>query len=114
GHAMSLTKLSIVIPFYNEAATLGAVLEKVLAVPLEGVSKEVIAVNDGSFDGSKEIAQHFTDEQPETVHLISFPTNGGKGRAVIAGLAEASGDILIVQDADLEYDPQDYRTILDV
>src|SRR5439155_25710320 len=73
GHAMSLTKLSIVIPFYNEAATLGAVLEKVLAVPLEGVSKEVIAVNDGSLDGSKEIAQDFKDEQLEAVHVIAAP-----------------------------------------
>ncbi|MBI3462387.1 MAG: glycosyltransferase family 2 protein [Planctomycetes bacterium] len=105
-------KLSIVIPFYNEAATLGALLEKVLAVRLGGVSKEIVAVNDGSRDGSAEIAQRFAREQPGVIRLLSFPTNGGKGRAVIAGMRQASGDIIIIQDADLEYEPEDYRLIL--
>lgn len=107
-------KLSIVIPFYNEAATLGPLLQKVLAVDLAGVTKEIIAVDDGSTDGSAELAKQFVLDHPNQIQLISFPTNGGKGRSVIAGLTEATGDILIVQDADLEYEPEDYRTILDV
>ena len=107
-------KLSIVIPFYNEAATLGPLLQKVLAVNLAGVTKEIVAVNDGSTDGSAELADQFARDHPKQVRLISFPTNGGKGRSVIAGLKEATGDILIVQDADLEYEPDDYRTILEV
>ena len=107
-------KLSIVIPFYNEAATLGRLLEKVLAVELSGVTKEIIAVNDGSTDGSAELAEQFSRDHPHQVRLVSFPINGGKGRSVIAGLKQATGDILIVQDADLEYEPEDYRTILDV
>jgi glycosyltransferase involved in cell wall biosynthesis len=105
-------KLSIVIPFYNEAATLGELLRKVLAVRLEGVEKEIIAVNDGSRDKSGEIAEQFAREFPDQMRLLSFATNGGKGRAVIAGLASATGDIVIIQDADLEYDPDDYRSIL--
>ena len=105
-------KLSIIIPFYNEAATLGELLRKVLAVRLEGISKEILAVNDGSQDGSREIAELFAREHSDQVRLISFPTNGGKGRAVIAGLSAATGDILLVQDADLEYEPEDYHAIL--
>jgi glycosyltransferase involved in cell wall biosynthesis len=106
-------KLSIVIPFYNEAATLGPLLGKVSAVELPGVTKEVIVVNDGSTDGSGEVAERFARDHPGLVRLISLQTNGGKGRAVIAGLKAATGDILIVQDADLEYEPDDYRAILD-
>ncbi len=105
-------KLSIIIPFYNESATLRQLLDKVLAVPLDGVVKEILCVNDGSRDGSLEIAQEFARLNPNEVQLISFTKNGGKGRAVIAGLKQATGDILIVQDADLEYEPEDFRTIL--
>ena len=107
-------KLSIVIPFYNEAATLGALLEKVLAVDLGKVRKEIIAVNDGSTDGSESIAARFARDHADQLRLISFSTNTGKGSAVIAGLKQATGDILIVQDADLEYEPDDYCRILEV
>jgi dolichol-phosphate mannosyltransferase len=106
-------KLSIVIPFYNEAGTLEPLVRKVLAVNLGPVAKEIILVNDGSRDGSVEIAQRLAESQPDQVRLISFEKNGGKGRAVIAGLNAASGDILLVQDADLEYDPEDYPRILE-
>src|SRR5262245_41582519 len=106
-------KLSIVIPFYNEAGTLEPLVRKVLAVNLGSVAKEIILVNDGSGDGSAEIAQRLADSQPDQVRLISFGKNGGKGRAVIAGLNAASGDILLVQDADLEYDPEDYPRMLE-
>lgn len=105
-------KLSIIIPFYNEAATLAALLQKVIDVPLHGVTKEIIAVNDGSQDGSEQIAGQFAARYPEQVKLLSFAVNRGKGRCVIAGMAEATGDVIITQDADLEYDPQDYRQIV--
>jgi glycosyltransferase involved in cell wall biosynthesis len=105
-------KLSIVIPFYNEVATLDTIVRKVLAVNLGQTAKEIILVNDGSVDGSAEIAQRWAREHPEQLRLVSFDSNGGKGRAVIAGLRHATGDILIVQDADLEYEPEDYHRIL--
>ncbi len=109
---MPVAKLSIVIPFYNEASTLAAILDKVLAVDLGGTARELIAVNDGSTDGSAEIARRYANSHGAQVRLVSFPTNHGKGHAVIAGLREATGDVVIIQDADLEYDPNDYRSIL--
>jgi glycosyltransferase involved in cell wall biosynthesis len=109
---MAVAKLSIVIPFFNEAATLAALLDKVLAVDLGQTAKELIAVNDGSTDGSAEIAGRYAQAHADHVRLVSFPTNHGKGHAVIAGLGEATGDVIIIQDADLEYEPQDYRSIL--
>ena len=105
-------KLSIVIPCYNEAVTLTELVRKVLAVKLEPVSKEVILVNDGSTDGSAEIARKLACEHSDRIRLISFEKNAGKGHAVIAGLRAATGEILIVQDADLEYEPEDYHRIL--
>lgn len=105
-------KLSIVIPFYNEAATLGTLLNKVLAVNLGQIAREIIAVDDGSTDGSAEIARSLCEANPASMRLISFSSNGGKGRAVITGLRAATGDVLLVQDADLEYDPDDYLQIL--
>jgi glycosyltransferase involved in cell wall biosynthesis len=105
-------KLSIVIPFYNEAATLGELVRKVLAVNLGPVKKEIILVNDGSIDGSASIARDLASGQGEQVRLMSFEKNRGKGHAVIAGLRAATGEILIVQDADLEYEPEDYHQIL--
>jgi glycosyltransferase involved in cell wall biosynthesis len=105
-------KLSIVIPFYNEAGTLEPLIKRVLAVDLADVTKQIIAVNDGSRDGSLAIAQRLARERPEAVQLISFDANRGKGHAVRAGLAAATGDIVIIQDADLEYDPNDYRAML--
>jgi len=110
---MPFMKLSIIIPFYNEAPTLAALLDKVLAVELAGVGREIIAVNDGSRDGSLAIAEDFAARHPGDLRLLSFAANAGKGSAVRAGLAAATGDILIVQDADLEYDPDDYRRIID-
>jgi glycosyltransferase involved in cell wall biosynthesis len=105
-------KISIVIPFYNEAATLDTLVNKVLAVSLGSIEKEVILVNDGSVDSSETIAQRLAELYPQAVRLISFKSNGGKGRSVIEGLRAATGDILIVQDADLEYEPEDFPRIL--
>ena len=97
--------LSIVIPAYNEERYIGTLLQQVLAVdfgPL-GVTKEIIVVDDCSSDGTPAIAATVTGVQ---VHRMA--RNGGKGRAVRAGIEQATGDYLIIQDADLEYDPQDY------
>ena len=97
--------LSIVIPAYNEERFIGTLLEQIRAVDLAplGVSKQLIVVDDHSSDRTSEIVQSF----PE-VTLERLPQNGGKGRAVRRGMELASGDYLIIQDADLEYDPQDY------
>ena len=106
--------LSIVIPAYNEERFIGTLLEQVRAVPLDdlGVAKEVIVVDDCSKDTTPEIVRRVPD-----VRLHRLPVNSGKGTAVRAGIGMATGDYLIIQDADLEYDPQDYlpmmRAILD-
>jgi glycosyltransferase involved in cell wall biosynthesis len=99
-----MPKLSIVVPAYNEERTLGSLLERIHAVDLEsaGFSKEIIVVDDGSRDRTAEVARRFAN-----VKVLS-QANQGKGRAVQNGIAHASGDYVLVQDADLEYDPGDY------
>ncbi|MCS6953793.1 MAG: glycosyltransferase family 2 protein [Bryobacterales bacterium] len=101
--------LSIVIPAYNEGAFLGTLLERILRVPTEtvGFQKEILVVNDGSTDNTEAVARSF----PEVKCFTQVP-NQGKGRAVQRGLREATGDYILIQDADLEYDPQDYLPML--
>ena len=100
-------KLSVLMPAYNEAETIERVLDAVLATPQE---KEVILVDDGSTDGTREIIRRLADR--EGVVAIIHPFNQGKGAAVRTALAVATGDVVIIQDCDLEYDPSDYARLM--
>lgn len=101
--------VSVIIPVYNEAGTVRQIVERLLAVPFE---KEIIAVDDGSTDGSADVLRELARAHPETVTAVTLPVNRGKGAAVRAGLSASSGDRFIVQDADLEYDPEDIPGLL--
>jgi dolichol-phosphate mannosyltransferase len=102
-------RLSVVIPAYNEARFVGTLLERIKAVNVAalGVDLEIIVVDDGSSDDTTGVV-----ERAGGARLLKMPVNGGKGRAVRAGIAAASGELLIIQDADLEYDPRDYVPML--
>ncbi len=116
-------KLSIIMPVYNEAATVAEIIRRVKAVPLRvavgygelngqvvELEREIVVVDDGSVDGTREVLRGFEGD-PEVV-LVFHQRNQGKGAAVRTGLAHATGDIFVVQDADLEYDPRDYPALL--
>ena len=100
-------KLSVLIPVYNEARTIDEILRLVAAVPIE---KEIVVVDDGSLDGTREILQRWDGKAGVRVFL--HPRNMGKGRAVRTALEESRGDYLVIQDADLEYDPAEYAALL--
>lgn len=99
--------VSIIIPVYNEVGTIRALLSCVKKVQLKNLKKEIIVINDGSTDGSGEILKKVKD-----ITLINFSKNKGKGAAMAAGLAASSGDYILTQDADLEYDPSQYAELL--
>lgn len=105
--------LSIVIPAYNEGAFIGTLIERILAVPVEraGFEKQLLVVNDGSKDNTEEIARSFAARFP-CVQVFTQTPNQGKGKAVQRGIREATGDYILIQDADLEYDPNDYLALL--
>ncbi len=110
----SIKTLSIIIPVYNEEKTLSAVLEKVNKVILpDSISKQIIIVDDGSSDNSIREAEEFIQSNPGyNIELIHSDFNKGKGAAVRMGLERVKGEFLIVQDADLEYDPDEYQLLL--
>src|SRR3979411_3050414 len=101
-------KLSVVMPVYNERATLREVVARVLAVPLD---IELICVDDGSQDGSREILAELGERYPQVRILLQLK-NMGKGAALRRGIQESTGDFVIIQDADLEYDPAEYTRLL--
>lgn len=100
-------KISVIIPAYNEKNT---IREIVLRVKKTGISDEILVVDDGSIDGTREILKELENEQD--VRILLHEKNHGKGAAVTTGIRNAIGDVIIIQDADLEYDPRDYPSLL--
>jgi len=105
---MNPVKLSVVIPVYNESQTVHEIIDRVQAVE---IPKEIIIVDDGSTDGTRDRLSQIRQQHANLVVILQ-PRNMGKGRALRTGFAAARGDYVIVQDADLEYDPQDYAKLL--
>jgi len=105
-------KLSVIVPVYNEAATISEILKRLVVVP---VVKEVIVVNDGSTDETEQKIKKFLNSKQKGVKKISYfkKDNGGKGTAIRYGLAKVTGDYTLIQDADLEYDPDDIPALME-
>lgn len=108
-----MTRLSVVIPAYNERATIEEILRRVSNAPVpEDVELEIVVVDDGSTDGTRELLREKTLEGDPPFRLIEQEVNQGKGAAIRAGFRAATGDVLLIQDADLEYNPRDYPQLL--
>lgn len=108
-------KLSIIIPVFNEEKTIIPVLEKIVALDLPQAKKEIIVVDDGSTDKTvAKIQQFLKTKKPKDISFLLHKKNRGKGAAVITGITSAKGDYAIIQDADLEYNPEDIKKLLNV
>lgn len=101
-------KLSIIIPVFNESKTIGEILEKVLAAKSLHMDKEIIVVNDASNDGTDKILEKYHDK----IKYLKNDVNRGKGFSIRRGIEAANGNVILIQDADLEYDPQEYDLLL--
>lgn len=105
-------KLSVIIPVYNEEMTIGELLDRVTRVDVGDLEMEIIVANDGSTDTSELIIESRRSARPELIRVCSTPINLGKGAAVRLGLHHANGDIILIQDADLELNPDEYHLLL--
>jgi glycosyltransferase involved in cell wall biosynthesis len=108
---MNQTKLTVVIPCYNEERTLAAIVERVVAADRCGMDLEIVIVDDGSRDRSVAVMNELAEQYPG-LKAVAHAMNQGKGAALRTGFASASGDVVLVQDADLEYSPGDYPKLL--
>lgn len=102
-------KLSVIIPCYNELHTIEAIVERVRAV---GLAHEIVIVDDGSTDGTRDVLHRLQAEEHPDLRIVFHAQNGGKGAALVTGFSHAQGDIFLIQDADLEYDPRDYPKLI--
>src|SRR3990167_1261132 len=102
-------KISIVVPVFNEKDTLLSIVSKIQSADIGGLQKEIILVDDCSTDGTLELYKNITDKN---VTKIYRKKNGGKGIAIRNGFKKATGDVIIIQDADLEYNPDEYLSLL--
>ena len=109
---MNMKKLSIIVPVYNEEATIREVLETIRTVEIADMEREIIVVDDGSNDESTRLIKEAEQEYPNLIRTYVSPINLGKGAAVRMGLKYATGDIIIFQDSDLELDPNEYLNLL--
>ncbi len=100
-------KISVVIPVYNELKTLDEIIRRVKAT---GLAIEIVVVDDGSIDGTRDLYEKYTTDG--VVKIILHERNQGKGAAVVTGIKAATGDVIVIQDADLEYDPREYPNLL--
>lgn len=105
-------KLSVIVPVYNEEQTIGAVIERIRAVDLGPIEKEIIVANDGSSDGTRRAIDEGPWRDDPAIRVLHSPINLGKGAAVRLGLQHATGDVLLTQDADLELNPEEYGKLL--
>jgi glycosyltransferase involved in cell wall biosynthesis len=103
-------KLSVIIPAYNEAQTIGRILKRVLDINVGNLTKEIVVINDGSLDGTLMEIKNIKDKR---IVIYDKKTNEGKGAAIRDGIKRSSGDIVLIQDADLEYDPGEYPLLLE-
>jgi glycosyltransferase involved in cell wall biosynthesis len=106
---MKVKTVSVVIPVYNEITTIAQIIDRVRMAPTPGLKKEIVIVDDGSSDGTAEYLRTITDQD---VMCLFHGRNRGKGAALRSGFARSTGDVVIVQDADLEYDPDEYPKLL--